>query len=103
MEARRVRAAEEGDLIGFANMMRRMIRAYGRRVAEADPVDLRALEGLHAYLDDAIARAVAGQRATGFSWAEIAAGLGVSRQSAWERFRRPLPLSENGDVGPEGR
>lgn len=70
----------------YAAMMVRMVRAYGVRVGEADPEDLAVMLELHEHLDAAIRVAVAGQRETGFSWAEIAAGLGVKRQTAWARF-----------------
>ena len=37
-------------------------------------------------LDAAIAQAILGLRKTGYSWAEIAARLGVSRQAAQQRW-----------------
>lgn len=70
----------------YAAMVRRIIAAHGRRCAASDPIDLRELDDLHTAVDAALAVAVRGLRGLGFSWAEIAAGLGVSRQSAWERF-----------------
>lgn len=72
----------------FAQMVARMIRAHGRRVAEADEVDLADLVAMRRVLEDAIADAVAGQQAAGKSWAEIARGLGVKRQTAHERYGR---------------
>jgi hypothetical protein len=38
-------------------------------------------------LDSAIQTAVDGLRAQGHSWDYIAAGAGISRQSAWERWK----------------
>lgn len=38
-------------------------------------------------VDAAMHAAVAGLRAAGWSWAEIGARLGMTRQSAHERFR----------------
>lgn len=70
----------------FAGMMRRMIRAHGRRVAAADPDDLRELLALRAELDAAISVAVAGQRSTGYSWANIADAAGISRQAAQQKW-----------------
>lgn len=68
-------------------MLRRMIRAYGRRVGEADDVDLAEMVAMREVLEAAIADAVAGQRANyGRSWAEIARGLGVARQVAHRRY-----------------
>lgn len=71
----------------YAAMLRRMIRAYGRRVADADPEDLAELVALRETLDQAITEAVNGQRqAYGRSWADVARGLGMTRQSAHERY-----------------
>lgn len=70
----------------YAAMLRRMIRAYGRRVAEGDPYDLGDMLTVRDELDRALRAAVAGHRETGFSWAEIGAGLGVTRQTAWQQY-----------------
>lgn len=71
----------------YAAMLKRMIRTYGKRVAEADDVDLAEMLAVKAELDEAIRVAVRGQREQlGRSWADIARGLGVTRQSAFERF-----------------
>lgn len=68
-------------------MLRRMIRAYGRRVGEADDVDLAEMVELRAVLEEAIAAAVTRQRVEfGRSWADIARGLGTTRQAAHERY-----------------
>lgn len=68
-------------------MVRRVIRAHGRRVADADPEDLAELVAMHQVLDEAIAEAIAGQRETGFTWSEIGKSLGMTRQAAWLRFK----------------
>jgi hypothetical protein len=65
----------------YADMLTRMVRAYGRRVADADPVDLARMVRLRAEVDAAIETAVHGLRGR-HSWAEIAAPLGVTRQAA---------------------
>lgn len=75
-----------GDHARFAGAVRRMVRAYGRRVADADEVDLAELLQLRDEVEAAIAVAVAGQRARGQSWAYIAKGLGVTRQAAQMRY-----------------
>lgn len=73
----------------YAAMLRRMVRSYGRRLAEADPGDLAAALELARELEDTIGRAVARMRAeSGFSWAELAAELGCTRQAAQQRFAR---------------
>lgn len=70
----------------YASMMARLIRRYGVRVGDADPIDLgRMVELRHAF-DDAIVAAVRGQREAGFTWAEVGEGLGTSREAAYMRF-----------------
>jgi hypothetical protein len=46
------------------------------------------MTGLATELDEAIGRAVIGLREAGYSWAEIAARLGASRQAAQQRWGR---------------
>lgn len=70
----------------FAAMLGRMIRAYGRRVADADEVDLAQMLQLREDLEEAIAAAIEGQRLRGRSWAYIARGLGTSRQYAQRAY-----------------
>lgn len=77
------RERETGE---WLSMLRRMIAAAGRRVADADEVELGMLVGLHHDLEDAIAEAVAGQRARGRSWAYIASAMGITRQAAQQRW-----------------
>jgi len=67
----------------YADMLARMIRAYGRRVADGDEVDLTRMLEVRDQLDEAIGAAVRGQRERhGQSWAYVARGLGVTRQAA---------------------
>jgi hypothetical protein len=42
--------------------------------------------GLSTLLDDAISEAVTGLRSHGYSWADIAARLGITRQAAQQRW-----------------
>ncbi|MEJ7633262.1 hypothetical protein [Aeromicrobium sp.] len=73
----------------YGKMVARMIRAYGRRVADADEVDLAQLVGLRDELESAITAAVQGQRERhGRSWADVARGLGTTRQAAQMRHGR---------------
>jgi hypothetical protein len=76
-------AVETAD---FAAMLRRLIRAYARRVGEGDEVDLADMLGVAAVLDDAIAKAVATMRAQGHSWDYIGKGAGITRQGAFQRW-----------------
>lgn len=78
-------SVETGPYLG---MLRRMIAAGGRRVADADEVELAQLISLQSDLDEAIATAIAGQRQRGRSWATIAVALGTTRQSAHERWAK---------------
>lgn len=73
------------EYVAFA---RRVVRAAGRRVgaAEETGTNLSDLSSLHAAVDEALAAAVAAHRASGRSWGEIGASLGVSRQAAQQRF-----------------
>jgi hypothetical protein len=70
----------------YAAFLRRAVRAHGRRVAAGDVEALAALLDLAAEIDTAACSAVAGLRATGYSWAEIAARLQISRQAAQQRW-----------------
>lgn len=72
-------------------MVRRMIRAYGKRVGEADDVDLADMvQMLRAEVDVAIATAVRLQRANyDRSWKDIADALGISKQAAYDRYGKP--------------
>jgi hypothetical protein len=72
----------------YASFVRRVIRAHARRVAAGDVDALADMTGLIAELDEAITRAVTGLRKAGYSWAEIAARLGVTRQAAQQPWGR---------------
>ena len=70
----------------YAAFVRRIIRAYARRIATGDVEALTDMVGLSALLDEAIDQAVIGLRAHGYSWAEIGQRLGISRQAAHQRW-----------------
>jgi hypothetical protein len=79
---KRVREPEE-----YFGFLRRMIAAFGRRIADADPEDLAFLISLRDEVENAIGTAVRGQRKNhGTSWAEIGRGVGVTRQAAQMRY-----------------
>lgn len=67
--------------------LRSMLRSVARR-DDFDVPDLTTLAGLADDLEGAIALAVANLRHQGHSWAVIAKALGITRQSAHERFTR---------------
>jgi hypothetical protein len=74
------------ETLPFIDAVRRMIRAAGRRVAEADEFELAELLALRDEIDQAIQTAVDGQLATGRSWAQIAVATGTTRQAAHKRW-----------------
>lgn len=70
----------------YAEFATRVLRAFSRRVAEGDVEGLAQLVGLSVQLDNAIRDAVTGLRSFGYSWAEIAQRLGITRQGAQQRW-----------------
>lgn len=77
--------ARQVETSEYVGMMRRVIRALGRRAA--DDVDaLAEFQGLARELDAAMAQAARDCHAAGYSWTEIANALGTSRQNARQRF-----------------
>jgi hypothetical protein len=70
----------------YAAFARRILRAYARRVSAGDIDALADITILAVDIDDVIRRAVTGLRDTGYSWAEIGARLGVTRQAAQQRW-----------------
>lgn len=78
---------EKVETTEYLAMLARMIRAAGRRVGDADEVELAQLAALRDDLDTAIRTAVRLQRGLHKrSWTEIAKGLGTTRQAAQQRF-----------------
>ncbi|MFI0454140.1 hypothetical protein [Actinomadura sp. 6N118] len=75
---------ENDDYVAF---LRRIIRAYSRRIASGDIEAIADAVQLSQELDDAIAQAVHGLRSDwGYSWADIARPLGITRQAAQQRW-----------------
>jgi DNA-directed RNA polymerase specialized sigma24 family protein len=72
----------------YAAFAHRIITAYARRVAAGDVEALPQLVQLAQVLDTAIGHAVTGLRGRGYSWAEIAARLGLTRQAVHQRWGR---------------
>jgi hypothetical protein len=81
---KRPRRVVEND--DYAAFVRRVIRAYARRIATGDIEALATMAILSTDVDAAINEAVTGLRECGYSWAEIARPLGISRQAAQQRF-----------------
>ena len=80
---RRRPVTENSEYAAFA---RRILRAYSRRIATGDVESLAHLVSLSAEIDNAIQQAVRGLRTAGYSWAEIGARLGITRQAAQQRW-----------------
>ena len=80
---RRPRVTENDQYAAFA---RRVMRAWARRVAAGDIDAIADMAAAAGELDDAMRQAVTGLRGKGYSWAEIAARLGVTRQAAQQRW-----------------
>lgn len=79
----------ERETMEYLGAARRFIRRAGERVADADEFELAELVALRTDLEAAIRVAVEGQRTgAGRSWAYIGAALGITRQSAQERYGR---------------
>ena len=101
---RRVRRVVEND--DYAAFTRRVLAGYARRIARGDIEGLTQLAALAADINIALHDAVTGLRGQGYSWAEIAARLGTTRQAAHQRFTTqpenragypPPTISEGGD------
>ena len=73
----------------YAAFTRRILAAHAKRIATGDIEGLTALAALAADIDTALHTAVTGLRNQGYSWTEIAARLGTSRQAAQQRFTPP--------------
>ena len=79
-------ARREREPLEMVEFARRAIRAAGRHVEQADEFELAELVSLRDELEAVIRKAVHGQREVGRSWAYIGAALGITRQSAQERY-----------------
>ncbi len=80
---RRRPVTENSDYAVFA---RRILRAYSRRIATGDVESLTDLINLADDINDAIQEAAEGLRVVGYSWAEIGARVGITRQAAQQRW-----------------
>ena len=70
----------------YAAFIRRVLRAYSRRVAAGDIEAITAMTQLADQVDTTIADAITSLRACGYSWADIGSRLGISRQAAQQRW-----------------
>jgi hypothetical protein len=82
---------------GTAAALDRAVEDLGRSLGlwPGDPsVTLHLLASLAAETSSRLPQAVAGARAYGLSWAQVADMLGVTRASAWERYASQRPGAE---------
>jgi hypothetical protein len=79
----RKRRVENDEYCAFA---RRVLRAYGRRIADGDIDAVIELKDLLNETEAILGRSVIGLHSLGYSWAEIGKRLGVTRQAAHERW-----------------
>jgi hypothetical protein len=79
----------------YASFIRRILRAYSRRIADGDVEALSLMTSLADELDAAIAEAVKGLRGRGYSWAEIGSRLGITRQAVQQRWGTSLTGRES--------
>ena len=86
---KRSRRLVENDEYGA--FVRRILRAYSRRVGDGDVEALALMLGLAEEIDTAIAEAVNGLRGCGYSWTEIGSRLGITRQAAQQRWGGDAP------------
>jgi hypothetical protein len=95
------RRTETGE---FGQMVVRMIGTMARRVGGSDIAAFGALWEVRSAADRACVAAIDGLRAKGFSWAEIAAEAGQTRQGLTQWRQRRSAQSEGNDplreVGP---
>ena len=100
---RRRRVTENDEYAAFAL---RVLRGWARRVAAGDVDAIADMAAATRELDQAIRAAVSGLRGAGYSWAEIAARLGVTRQAAQQRWGGKggrLPAARPAGCLPDGR
>jgi hypothetical protein len=84
LTANRRRRVVEND--EYAAFLHRVIRAYSRRVAAGDIEAITLMADTAREIDIAMRDAITGLRATGYSWADIALRLGVTRQAVQQRW-----------------
>lgn len=82
MSGRRIKCENDG----YSAFIERALRAYGRRVGQGDVEALSGIARAEIAAREALAQAVTDLRTHGYSWQDIGARLGMSRQAAQQRF-----------------
>jgi hypothetical protein len=70
----------------YAAFLRRVIRAYSRRVAAGDIEAVADMAALADEIGTATQNAIIGLRSHDYSWADIALRLNITRQAAQQRW-----------------
>ena len=87
----------------FAAFLRRVIRAYSRRVAAGDVEAITVMVALAGDLEDATRQAINELNAFGYSWADIGMRLGITRQGAQQRWgETPQPVTDTSSTRDGG-
>ena len=98
---KRPRRVVEND--EYAAFLRRVIRAYSRRVAAGDIEAITAMNRLATDLEEATRQAITGLRGFGYSWADIAMRLSITRQGAQQRWgETPVPVTDISSTRADG-
>lgn len=74
-------ASKEVETESYAAFCGRVVRSLGDRVGDGDCHQLAYIRRLKEQVEEAEGRAVLGLLAQNYSYAEIGAGLGISRQA----------------------
>lgn len=90
---KRGKTYEGPDMVAF---LRRVARAMVRRAGEGDREMLACMAEMYEYLGISLGDAARAAHAHGYSWTEIAAELGITRQAARQRFSRHDVSDEGG-------
>ena len=87
----------------YAAFLRRVIRAYSRRIAAGDIEAITDMTDLADHLDHAIRQAITGLHTLGYSWADIGMRLGITRQGAQQRWGdTPAPVTDDSSAHANG-
>ena len=96
---RRYRVVENDE---YAAFLRRVIRAYSRRVAAGDIEAITTMVRLADDFEDATRQAINELNAFGYSWADIAMRLGITRQGAQQRWGdTPPPITDTSSTAAD--
>jgi len=98
---RRYRVVENPE---YAAFLRRVIRAYSRRVAAGDIEAITTMAALASDLEDATRQAITALNAFGYSWADIGMRLGITRQGAQQRWgdTTPATVTDTSSIATHG-